>query len=142
MDFRLSRVQAWSAEIPDRPGGAADVLEPLAKAEANLEFIWTRRLDQSPGRGVIYVAPVSGPVQTRAAQQAGFHKDDGLILLRITGSDRPGVGHSLVAGLARAGINLRGASMTAIDGRFVAYIACDSPDDAARAVEALVNLQL
>ena len=28
MDFQLDRVQVWSCEIPDQPGGAAGILEP------------------------------------------------------------------------------------------------------------------
>jgi predicted amino acid-binding ACT domain protein len=142
MDFRLNRVQVWSAEIPDRPGGIADVLAPLAEAGSNLEFIWTRRLDNKPGRGIIFVAPITGPSQTRAAHAVGFNHTNDLILLRIDGSDRPGVGHFLAACLARAGINLRGLSMTAVSGKFVAYVACDSAEDTARAVQALAALQV
>lgn len=142
MDFRLNRVQVWSAEVPDRPGGVAGVLGPLAEAGANLEFIWTRRLDHRPGWGIIFVAPITGPAQTRAAQSVGFAHTNDLILLRIEGTDRPGVGHFLAACLARAGINLRGLSMTALGGRFVAYVACDSAEDTARAVQALAALQV
>jgi predicted amino acid-binding ACT domain protein len=142
MDFRLNRVQVWSAEIPDRAGATAEVLAPLAEAGANLEFIWTRRLAEKPGQGVIFVAPITGPAQTRAAQAAGFHKDNHLILLKIEGSDRPGVGHFLAACLAKAGINLQSVSMTAIAGQFVAYVACDNPEDTARAVQALAGLKV
>lgn len=142
MDFRLNKVQVWSAEVPDQPGGAAAVLEPLAQAGANLEFIWTRRLPDRPGKGVLFVAPVSGPAQTKAAQSAGLVKADDMVLLRIDGADRPGVGHFLAACLARAGINLRGMSMAAIGNHFVAYVACDSTDDTAKAVQALAALQV
>ncbi len=142
MDFRLNRVQVWSAEIPDEPGGAARVLEPLAKAGANLEFILTRRMNERPGRGIIFVAPVTGPAQTKAAHSAGLHKADDLVLLRIDGSDRPGVGHHLAACLANAGVNLRGMTMTATGGHFVAFVACDTPDETAKAVQALASLQV
>src|SRR5262245_16737165 len=142
MDFRLNRVQVWSAEIPDEPGGAARVLEALARAEANLEFIWTRRLESSEGRGVIFVAPITGPAQTRAAQAVKLHRADDMVLLRIDGTDRPGVGHYLAACLAGAGINLRGMSMAAVGGHFVAYVACDNSDDTARAVQALAGLKV
>lgn len=142
MDFRLNRIPVWSAEIPDKPGGAATVLEALAEAGANLEFVWTRRLADKPGKGVIFVAPITGAAQTRAAQSVGLAKAKDLVLLRIDGTDRPGVGHSLAACLARAGINLRGMSMTAFAGQFVAYVACDSTEDTARAVQALAVLQV
>jgi predicted amino acid-binding ACT domain protein len=142
MDFRLNRVQVWTAEIPDRPGGAAAVLEPLAQAGANLEFIWTRRLEHPPGKGEIFLAPITGPAQTRAAQAAGLVKANDTVLLRIDGTDRPGVGHLLAACLARAGLNLRGMSIVAMGGQFVAYVACDSPEDTARAVQALADLKV
>jgi len=142
MDFRMSRIQVWSAEIPDKPGGAANVLEPLAKAHVNLEFIWTRRQPEKPGYGIIFVAPISGPEQTRAAHAAGFHKTTDMILLRIEGTDRPGVGHLLASCLANQGINLRGMSITAIGGRFTAYVACDNAEDAGKAVQALVALEV
>lgn len=80
MDFRLNRVQVWSAEVPDRPGGVAGVLAPLAEAGANLEFIWTRRLDHRPGWGIIFVAPITGPAQTRAAHSVGFAHTNDLVL--------------------------------------------------------------
>jgi predicted amino acid-binding ACT domain protein len=142
MDFRLNRIQVWSGEIPDRAGGVAEKLEPLAEAGANLEFIWSRRLDNKPGWGSLFVAPITGPAQTKAAHTVGLHKDNDMVLLRIEGPDAPGVGHSLAACLAKAGINLRGMSMTAISGRFVAYAACDSADDTARAVQALAAFQV
>jgi hypothetical protein len=142
MDFRLNRVQVWSAEVPDRPGGAATVLEPLAEAGANLEFIWTRRMEHKPGKGDLFVAPVTGPVQTKAAQNSGLHKADDMVLLKIEGTDKPGVGHFLAACLARAGLNLRGMSMTAVQGHFVAYVATDSADDTAKAVQALAGMQV
>jgi predicted amino acid-binding ACT domain protein len=142
MDFRLNRVQVWSGEAADEPGGVARLLEPLAEAGANLEFIWSRRIDDSPGRGLLFVAPITGAAQTRAAQAAGLSKATDLVLLRIDGTDRPGVGHFLAACLSKAGINLRGMSMTAINGQFVAYVACDSADDTARAVQALAALKV
>lgn len=142
MDFRLDRVQVWSAEIPDQPGGAARILKPLEEAGSNLEFIWSRRLENKPGKGVIFVAPISGPAQTRAAQAVGLGKANDLVLLRIDGTDRPGVGHHLASCLAEAGINLRSMTMAAISGRFVAYVGCDTPDEVARAVQALAALKV
>ena len=69
MDFKLDRIQVWAVEIPDRPGGAAMVLESLAQAGANLEYIVSRRLPNRPGWGELYVAPITGPSQTRALQE-------------------------------------------------------------------------
>ena len=43
MALKVSKVELWSAAIDDRAGGAADKLEPLSKAGANFEFVFTRR---------------------------------------------------------------------------------------------------
>ncbi len=142
MDFQLDRVQVWSCEIPDQPGGAAGILEPLVHSGAHLEFILSRRLTNKIGKGELFVAPVTGPAQTKAAQTVQLHKANDMILLKIYGSDKPGLGHFLASCLANAGINLRSLTMTAINGKFVAYVACDSPDDTAKAVQALAALKL
>ncbi len=142
MDFHLDRVQVWSTEIADRAGGAASVLEPLAESGANLEFILSRRLPSKPGYGELFVAPITGPSQTRAAHGVNLHHANDMVLLRIRGSDRPGVGHHLASCLASAGINLRSLTMAAIENRFVAYVACDSAEDTARAVQALASLKV
>ena len=72
MGFKLDRVHVWSGEVADRAGGVASKLALLAQAGANLEFIVTRRQPDRPGTGVLYVAPVTGPVQVRAAKAAGL----------------------------------------------------------------------
>lgn len=142
MDFMLDRVQVWSAEIADRAGGAASVLAPLAESGANLEFILSRRMPHRPGFGELYLAPITGPQQTRAAHAVNLHHANDMVLLRIRGSDRPGVGHHLASTLAQAGLNLRSLTMAAVDGRFVAYVATDSADDTAKAVQALAALKV
>ena len=63
MGFKLDRVHVWSGKVADRAGGVAGKLSALAQANANLEFILTRRQPDRPGTGMLYVAPVTGPVQ-------------------------------------------------------------------------------
>ncbi|HLE65661.1 MAG TPA: hypothetical protein VI730_00785, partial [Burkholderiales bacterium] len=60
MALKVSKVDLWMATIDDRAGGAADKLEPLAKAGANFEFVFTRRTPEQPGKGVVFAAPVRG----------------------------------------------------------------------------------
>jgi len=43
MKFKITRAEMWKATIDDRPGGAASVLDPVARAGANLEFALARR---------------------------------------------------------------------------------------------------
>ena len=68
MSFRYDRVHVWSCKVTDEPGGVATKLAALAQAGENLQFVSTRRLSEKPGWGVLYIAPVTGPDQVRAAR--------------------------------------------------------------------------
>ena len=137
MALQVSRVKLWAAGVDDRPGALAEQLVALAGAGANLEFILARRSPERPGTGVVFLAPLTGPVQIRAARKAGFLKAASLKAIRIVGPDRPGVAGRLAEALAAADINLRGMSAGVIGRRFVAYLAVDSAADAAKAVRLL-----
>ena len=43
MPLRVTKIDVWSGEIQDRPGGLTDVLRQLAGASANLEMVVARR---------------------------------------------------------------------------------------------------
>jgi len=60
--------------------------------------------------------------------------------VRVEGHDRPGFRAKMTAALAAAGINLRGLSAAAIGKRFVACLALDSAEDAAKAIRTLKRL--
>src|SRR5260370_14316580 len=72
MGFKLERLHIWSGELADQAGSMASKLAALAQAGANLEYISPRRRTERPRTGVMYVAPVTGPAQGRAALQAGL----------------------------------------------------------------------
>ena len=74
MSFRLDRVHVWSCEVTDQPGGVAAKLAELANAGANLEYVGSRRLPDRPGRGILFIAPVTGPDQVKAAKSVGMHE--------------------------------------------------------------------
>src|SRR5215203_6301583 len=76
MSFKWDRVHVWSCEVTDQPGSVAQKLASLAQADANLEYIFTKRLPHKPGFGILYVAPVTGPAQVRAAKAANMHEAD------------------------------------------------------------------
>jgi hypothetical protein len=137
MKLNVSRTDAWAAVIDDRPGGLADKLAALAAAGANLEMIIARRAPEQRGSGVVFVTPLKGARQTRAAEAAGFQKTDSLHSLRIQGTDKPGMGAKLTQALADAGINLRGLSAAAIGKSYVTHLALDTAKDAAKAAAVL-----
>jgi hypothetical protein len=140
MPLRIHAVQVWSAEIPDQPGAAAAKLEQLSRAGADLEFVFTRPHPTEPGTGVIFLAPIVGPEQVTAAREAGLAPARDIAMLCVEGDNRPGLGFEMMSRLAVAGINLRGLSISTVGERAAAYLAFDSPDNAALARQILVTL--
>lgn len=136
MDLLVERVDVWAATIEDRPGGLSEVLATLRDAGANLQFVIARRSDV-PGMGVVFVTPLQGDREIRAAAQVGFNVTQSLHSIRVMGRDQPGTGAELTRKLADGGINLRGLSASAIGPQFVAYVAFDSLDDANKAMSIL-----
>lgn len=132
MALKVGKVEVWSAAIDDRAGGAADKVEPLAKAGANFEFVFARRTPERPGMGIVFVTPVKGAKVIQVARAAGFDKSLDMHSLRIEGTDKPGVTAKVVRALASAGISFRGFSASAVGKKFVGYLVLDSAEDAAR----------
>ena len=140
MKLKVTRAQMWKAEIDDRPGGAAAVLDPVAQAGANFEFAFARRAVEMPGRGLLFVLPVKGKKATAAAQAAGLAMAGDMHMLRIEGADKPGTTAAIARAMADAGINFRALSATAVGRNFRAFLALDSAEDAVRAAGALKKL--
>jgi hypothetical protein len=140
MRLKVSRAVIWAGDIEDRPGGLAEKLEALAKAGTNLDFILARRAAESPGEGVVFVAPLKGNAQARAANNAGFLKTEIVHAVRVDGANSPGSGSKMARAIAEAGINLRGFSATASGERFLAYLAFDNAGQATKAMRALKRL--
>lgn len=140
MTLDVARTQVWVASMKDRAGALAAKLEALRAAGANLEFVIARRAPDKPGEGVVFVTPLKGAAQLRAATASGFKKSDSLHSVRVAGTDRPGVGAQITAALAAAGVNLRGLSAGAVGKRFVAHLALDTAADASKAVRLLKKL--
>src|SRR5947209_15258767 len=95
MGFKLDRVHVWSGEVMDRAGGAANALSVLAQAGANLEYIYTRRQPITPGTGILYVAPVTGPAQVRAARSVGLVEVQAPVVMRVEGGNQAELVHRL-----------------------------------------------
>jgi predicted amino acid-binding ACT domain protein len=140
MAIKASRHDVWMAVIDDRVGGAADKLEALAAAGANLEVVLARRTPEQAGQGVLFASPVEGKKVMAAAEQAGFHRADNIHGVRIEGTDKPGLGAKIARTLAEAGVSFRGMNAMATGKSFLSFIALDSADDAAKALKALRKL--
>src|SRR5271168_3908589 len=126
MSFQLSRVHLWAGPVPDKVGGTAGKLHLLAEAGANLEYVFTKRMPDKPGSGVLFVAPISGAAQVRAAKIADLHETDDPIVYRIEGDNAQGLAHRLTHEWAVRDISLQGLTMAVLGNRFVAYAAFDT----------------
>jgi hypothetical protein len=140
MTLHIRKVQVWSGEIDDRPGSAAAKLELLARAGADLEFVFTRPHSGKPGTSMLFLAPITGTEQVEAARAVNLGPALDVAMLCIEGANRSGIGYDLMSRLAVAGINLRGSSLSALGDRFVAYLAFDNADTATLAVRLLAEL--
>ena len=138
MALKVSKADVWAATIDDRPGGAAERLDALSKAGANLEMLLARRSE--PGKGVMFVTPLKGKA-AKAAQEAGMGQPPTIHSVRIEGGDKPGLGSKIARALGDAGINFRGMSAIAIGKKFVSFVALDSAEDQARAISTLKKLK-
>lgn len=140
MKLKMSRIEMWAGTIEDRAGGAADKLEALAKAGVNLEFVFARRTPEQPGKGILFAAPIKGKKAVKAAQETGLAKSETVCALKVEGTDKAGVTAQIVRALANAGISIRGLSAACVGSKFVAYLALDSAEDAARASGSLKKI--
>ncbi|MGH7818631.1 MAG: ACT domain-containing protein [Candidatus Binatia bacterium] len=140
MAVKVTKIEVWSGEIRDQPGGLAGVLEQLARTNANLEMVVARRQPDKPGSGVVFVAPLKGKKAMEVAATAGLGPAPGVAALRVEGTDRPGLGARMTTAIAEAGVNLRGLSAAVIGNRFAANMAFDSAEDAEKAARVLKSV--
>src|SRR5262245_26016910 len=140
MSFKLDRVHVWAGEVADQAGGVAGKLAMLAQAGANLEYIYTRRQPEKPGTGMLYVAPITGPLAVRAAKSAGLHEVNVPIVLRVEGDNAAGLGFRLTQQWAVEGLSLHGLMMSVVGEKFVGYVSFDTIADANRAAAILGDL--
>lgn len=134
MRMDVDRVDVWAANMEDRPGGLAEKLDALAQANIDLEFVNARRAPDQPGQGVVFVMPIKGPRQIRAARKAGFEKTKSLHGIRIATGNKPGFSSELAQSIADAGINLRAFSGASISNRAIFYLAFDTDADVNKAL--------
>ena len=140
MSFKWDRVHIWSGEVADQVGGTATMLSELAQAGANLEYVFTQRLPNRPGKGVLCVAPITGPDQVRAARAVGLSETDEPVVRRIEGDNEPGLSHRLTKQWALDGISFTGLTMAVLGGKFVGYAAFDTIADANQAAQILADI--
>jgi hypothetical protein len=138
MAFEITMVDVWVAELEDRPGALAERMEALQRAGANLEFAILRpSADVTANTGLLFVAPILGAAQSRAAEDVGLRKDPGQHALRLVGPDRPGLVAGIARTLADAHINICAMWASALGEQSALYIRFDTNAAAKRAAQLL-----
>jgi hypothetical protein len=138
MGYDISTVDVWVGEVEDRPGALAEKLETLLRAGANIEFAIARpSSDVTSHSTLLFVAPLIGPEQTKAAAEVGLVKSGTMHALRVIGPDRQGLLADMARTLADAGVHIDGLWAAALGGRAVQYIRLESYAAARRAAQIL-----
>lgn len=140
MEFEITRVDVWAGEVKDRLGALADMLKAVLDAGADLDFIIVRPSPVKPGTGILYLAPLSGPEQIQAAEEAGLTVSSHIEALRIAGPDRRGLAEKIARALAEAGINISGLTAGRMGDRCALYVRFERLEDVDRATEVLQAL--
>lgn len=141
MDLLVDRVDVWVADTVDKPGGLSGILKGLQESGADLDFIIARRAPDKPGKGVVFLTPIQGDREVKAASTLGFNLTGSVDAVRVEGDNVPGAAARLTELIADAGINVRGFSAAVIGPRYIAYIGFDSPGDSRKAAHIIQEAQ-
>ncbi|MBN1629973.1 MAG: amino acid-binding protein [Thermoleophilia bacterium] len=140
MDLLVQREDVWAASVDDKPGELAAKLSALTNAGADLDFIIARRSPENPGTAVVFVTPLRGDREVRAAAAVGFSVTSRLHSIRAEGPNEPGAAAKLAKAVGDAGLNMRGFSAAALGTKFVVHIGVDSAEDTEKVVNLLSGL--
>ena len=135
MPYTIKKVEVWAADVQNRPGTLARILEGLSQVGAQLEFLVARRVSENTSR--VFIAPLKGKKQKQMANDLGLVSAAGMHSFRIEGPDRAGLGGQITRTVAADGINIRGASAAAIGRKGVFYLAFKTEDEATAAAKAV-----
>ncbi len=132
MAVSVKGITLWRREVDNRPGALARVLEPLARAGADLKVLMGYRYPGEETRAAIELYPVSGKKATAAAQAAGLAATS-IPALLVQGDNRAGQVYAATRAIADAGISLNFFLAQVIGNRYSAVLGFETATDAQRA---------
>jgi hypothetical protein len=136
MALTVKKVTLWRAEVAHQAGRLADILEPLAKAGANLRVVMGYAFPSAPGGAAIEVSPISGKKVTAAATAVGLSPSP-IACLLVEGNDRLGLGADMARVIGRAGLNISFLMAETVGRKFSALFGFESEGDANAAAKAI-----
>jgi aspartate kinase len=136
-------------EVPDRPGVAANVFEPLAEAGINVDMI-VQNVGHGGATDLSFTIPqvelaTAKRILEPIARELGFREmttDSSVAKVSIVGAgiqNAPGYAARMFHALADAGVNIEMISTSEI--RITTIIAEDQVEDAVRALHAAFELE-
>ena len=136
MPVTVKKMTLWRRDLANTPGSLATVLDPVARAGADLQVAMGYRIPGQEDRAVIELAPVVGRKATRAAEDAGL-KPSGIPTLVVEGDNRAGLGHRLAQEMGSAGINMAVLVALVVGRRYSGVFGFESDADAQKAAQIL-----
>ena len=140
MELMVERVNVWAAPVNDEPGALARLLNRLKEAGADFDFVLARRAPENPGTGVVFITPLQGEKEVKAAEKLGFNLTNSVHSIRVEGINRPGMAAEVTGAIARENVSMRGFCAAAVGSRFIFHIAVDSCQEADQCVKIIRGL--
>jgi len=134
MPVTVKKITLWRRDLENRPGALARVLDPVARAGADLQVAMGYRIPGQEDRAVIELAPVEGRKSSAAAEEAGLRPSD-IPTLIVQGDNRVGLGRQLAQEMGEAGINLAFLVALVVGRRYAGVFGFESDADAQKAAE-------
>ena len=132
MPVSVKKIVLWRTEVENRPGTLAQILEPLAKAGADLKVVMGYRYPGHEQSAAIEVYPIAGKKLAAAATAAGLSAAS-IPALLVEGDDKPGLGYAIAAALAGSGINIAFFMAQVIGRKYSAVAGFENETDARKA---------
>jgi hypothetical protein len=132
MAATVKNIVLWRKEVDNQAGVLAKTLEPLAKAGGDLQVVMGYRYPGNEAKAVIELHPVAGKKLTTAAEQAELAPPS-IPALLVEGDNRPGLGHTIAAAVAEAGVNLNFLVAHVVGRRYAATLGFETEPDAKKA---------
>jgi hypothetical protein len=140
MALTVKKVSLWRREMDNRPGTLARILEPLARAGADLQIAMGYRFPGNETRAAVELAPVGNKKAVTAARDAGL-QPSGIATLIVQGDNRAGLGHAMSQAMADAGINMSFLVAQVVGRKYSAVFGFESEADADRAATLIKKLK-
>jgi hypothetical protein len=130
MASKIKSLKVWRAEVDNKPGALAKLLEPLTGEDLEMVVGYHFRGEQQVA--AVDLAPLSGRKAQAAAKAAGFKPVDAP-MVAVQGANRRGVGFAITEALGAAGINIEWLTAQTAGKKFAAVFGFHDADDAKRA---------